>query len=291
MLISYNVEKLKKVILDFHHLTGISIAVYDTDFTPIVAGKSDQRTFFCNLIQSTPNGQRRCYASDNALLNRCVECGQAVVTHRCHAGLADTVVPIFQSGTLMGFIIFGQVCEKKESPASFSEIYECVKDLGLDYEALKQAYKSLTFFDRQKIDSAAEVISMLTKYIWLEKMIQPKFNSEFEKLLEYISTHLNEPLTVSLLCHKFNFSKNALYKNFHFHFNCTVNEYIAQKRLTHAERLLKTTSMPISEVCVQCGIDNYYYFCRLFKKEKGVTPLQYRKQFVPANTGNEYQKN
>lgn len=284
MLISYNLEKLKNIILDFNHLTGISIAVYDTHFNKLAAVNPPQENFFCNLIRSSPEGDTRCNRSDCELLEKCAMCKHLLI-HNCHAGITDAAVPIFINSMLMGFIIVGQVGEKTAAPRAFSEIYEKIKDLGLDYRRLKQSYESLTFFDRPKIDSAVKVVSMLTQYIWFENMIHPDFNSEFEKLIEYVGTNLDKPLKVSDLCHQFSIPKNELYKAFHQHFNCTVNDYVSRLRLTHAEQLLKTTQLPIYEICEQCGFNDPHYFCRWFKKEKGVSPLQYRKQYLQ---GHEY---
>lgn len=274
MKISYNVEKLAKTIRDFHTLTGISISVHDTQFRPLVASKSEQLHSFCNLIQSTPDGLTRCVESDCALLSRCAACRKPV-THRCHAGLTDTAVPIIRSGVLMGFILFGQVGEQKEH---FERIRERLAGLDIAAEALERAYTKLTFFEREKIDSAAEVVSMLTKYVWLENMIRTESNEDFESILAYIEAHLTEPLTVAELCRRFNVSKNALYKSFAAQLGCTVSEHITKLRLERAERLLQTTRLPVYEICEQVGIDNYQYFCRLFKKKKGITPLGYRKE-------------
>ena len=280
MLISYDREKLQKAINHFYSLTGISIAVYDTYFKPLAVAKSSQPNSFCAMIQSTPEGMSRCIRSDHMLLKECME-RQCSVTHCCHAGLTDTAVPIISNNnTLLGFILFGQVGDIGDDSPHFSEIYEKVKDMDLKWPNLETAYKELTFFDSQKIDSAAQVVSMLTKCIWLENMIQSESNNDFEKLLEYVQTNLTEKLTVFGLCRKFNVSKNALYQYFRVHFDRTVNEHIRYLRLTQAEHLLKTTNLSIYEICEIVGIDNYHYFCRMFKKEKSITALQYRKQYL-----------
>ena len=278
MQIRYNVEKLEKIIRDFHMLTGISIAVRDTEFRLLAESKSQELNFFCNLIQSTHAGMARCLASDGALLCRCKECGHAV-THLCHAGLTDTVVPIVSEDTLLGFILFGQVGDRKED---FSEIRRRLMGLDIEEGILRRAYEELTFFDRSKIESAAEVVSMLTKYIWLENTIRILPDSLFEQARAYIAAHLHEPLGLAVLCHHFNVSKNTLYKAF-AEAGCTVIAYITNLRLAEAERLLRETERPVYEICEQVGIDNYHYFCRLFKKKRGTTPLGYRRGFRDSN--------
>ncbi|MGM9699978.1 MAG: response regulator [Prevotella sp.] len=56
----------------------------------------------------------------------------------------------------------------------------------------------------------------------------------------------------------------------------TTTEYILLIRLTYARQLLDTTDMPIADIALRCGMDNASYFGSLFKKNVGMTPLQYR---------------
>ena len=64
-----------------------------------------------------------------------------------------------------------------------------------------------------------------------------------------------------------------------------IFEYTSQKmpkftsiRMKEAERLLTHTTLSLEEIAVQCGIQDYYYFNKVFKKYSGATPSQYRKQ-------------
>lgn len=56
----------------------------------------------------------------------------------------------------------------------------------------------------------------------------------------------------------------------------TTTEFILQIRISLAKKLLDMTDIPICEVALKCGMDNYSYFCTLFKKSTGMTPLQYK---------------
>lgn len=50
-------------------------------------------------------------------------------------------------------------------------------------------------------------------------------------------------------------------------------------RIRHAEELLLTTSLPISEVAAAIGIDTISYFTKLFKQINGAAPSSYRKKY------------
>ena len=55
--------------------------------------------------------------------------------------------------------------------------------------------------------------------------------------------------------------------------------YILLLRIRNAQVLLETTDGTVSEIARIVGYENSMYFSRLFRKEKGVSPLQYRKAF------------
>ena len=62
----------------------------------------------------------------------------------------------------------------------------------------------------------------------------------------------------------------------------TVTAYIREKRMRHARHLLGTTNLQIQTVAMYCGILDVHFFSKLFKKETGMTPKQYRQSIVPA---------
>ena len=53
--------------------------------------------------------------------------------------------------------------------------------------------------------------------------------------------------------------------------------YILMNRINNATSLLETTDYNIAEISAIVGYENPMYFSRLFKKQKGVSPTDYRK--------------
>ena len=60
----------------------------------------------------------------------------------------------------------------------------------------------------------------------------------------------------------------------------TPLQYLTQKRISYAKKLLEssTYSMKVFEVSAQSGFADVYYFSRVFKKLTGLSPLQYHRQ-------------
>jgi transcriptional regulator GlxA family with amidase domain len=52
--------------------------------------------------------------------------------------------------------------------------------------------------------------------------------------------------------------------------------YILELRLQRCRELLTNTDLPSREIAFRTGFENPDYFCTLFKKHTGITPIGYR---------------
>ena len=62
-----------------------------------------------------------------------------------------------------------------------------------------------------------------------------------------------------------------------------VVQTVSDELWEQAKKLLLTTSLPIAEVSEQSGYADYRVFTKVFKKSEGVTPSQYRRDFLEQN--------
>ncbi len=62
----------------------------------------------------------------------------------------------------------------------------------------------------------------------------------------------------------------------------TIGEYIAKLRISHAQKLLLTTKMSISEIAYLCGFNSAARFNVAFKQRTECTPYVYRNSLVAA---------
>lgn len=278
MNIHYNAEKLQKIIEDFSNITGLDIVVVDNAYHKIAG--SYKGCNFCKMIQNTDEGEKRCVCSDKELLALCRKSNK-LETHICHAGLTDMAVPIQKNNLVLGYILFGRI----RNTEKFSDIYNCISWISCDYENLNQEFRKLKYYNATQIESIANVATAITAYILSEGMLNEEYNSMTNKIMTCIDDNLTLDLSVDFLCRELNISRNILYEHFHSSFRCTVNEYICQKRLEKAKRLLIETDFPVSDIAELSGIRNYTYFFRLMKKYVGVTPQQYRKEALEKMKG------
>lgn len=96
------------------------------------------------------------------------------------------------------------------------------------------------------------------------------------QVIDYITTHLDEKLTVEVLAAHFFVSPDKLKKNFKQSTYTNIGDFIQEMRLNRAKELLEKR-IPVNEVIRQCGYESSSYFFKWFKEETGKTPLQFGK--------------
>ena len=75
-----------------------------------------------------------------------------------------------------------------------------------------------------------------------------------------------------------NMSESAFSHFFKKSTNRSFSNFLTETRLGEACKLLLESQDSVSEICFQCGYANLSNFNRLFKKYRGMTPVEYRRQ-------------
>ena len=75
-------------------------------------------------------------------------------------------------------------------------------------------------------------------------------------------------------------TESHLVKAFRKSLGITPLQYIIKKKIQHAQSLLLDTPMTVSEVARAIGMSDASYFIRLFKKNIGFTPQEYRERLI-----------
>ncbi len=112
----------------------------------------------------------------------------------------------------------------------------------------------------------------------LKAGMEKKDISFINKFESYISEHLSDSeLNVNQIASELAMSRATLYTKVKASFNKGIGEYIEQKRMEEASRLLKETTLSITEISERVGYTTSRYFSSRFKIYCGISPLSYRK--------------
>lgn len=101
-------------------------------------------------------------------------------------------------------------------------------------------------------------------------------NVTFMKLMKYVNDHYRGEISLSSAAQALNMNSNYVSQLFKRGAGVTFVHYITQKRLEDAKELLTATQKPLTDIALEVGFSDTFYFVKTFKKFIGMTPGQYR---------------
>lgn len=106
---------------------------------------------------------------------------------------------------------------------------------------------------------------------------EPALSHAVKAVLGRINQDLTRPLSIKELADSAGLSPSHLRRKFREELGLSLGDYLAERRISAAKRLLEETADPIGVIAGQCGYDTIYAFCRFFRKRTGVSPGTWRK--------------
>lgn len=105
----------------------------------------------------------------------------------------------------------------------------------------------------------------------------------FDFSVNYIKLNLHTPLSVAELCQKLGITQPYLYRIFMQQAGCSPKQYIMQRKLEQAKKLLEQTVYSISQIGNTIGFENVLEFSKFFSKHTCLSPTAYRKKHINSN--------
>lgn len=152
---------------------------------------------------------------------------------------------------------------------------------GLDIETAYQL--SDTYIQEMEKMSDPSAIMLLantavfdfTKRV-LEAKIPTDMSPEIFRCIQYISNHVNQPLSVEALANELHMDRSTLSKKFKRELGFNISSFIMRRKLEEAKSLLIYSDKTVSEISEYLCFSSQAYFQNVFKKKYGITPREYR---------------
>jgi transcriptional regulator GlxA family with amidase domain len=100
-----------------------------------------------------------------------------------------------------------------------------------------------------------------------------------ENALRYLDAHLATPLTVAALCAAIGVHERTLARRFQASLGMSPLGYLQSRRVALARQLLESSALPFEEIVGRCGYEDVASFRKLFARQVGMTPREYRSRF------------
>ncbi len=126
-----------------------------------------------------------------------------------------------------------------------------------------------------------ELLILVNRHTVKKVKINSFVQNEIESALSYFNTNYNKDINIDAYAASKNMSTSWFIQNFKKYSGSTPMQYILSLRIFNARNLLETTSYNITEIANIIGYEDPLYFSRLFKKQVGLSPSEYRKRILP----------
>ena len=125
----------------------------------------------------------------------------------------------------------------------------------------------------------AQLVMTLTRHRFaVDNLAAPHSEALLDKLITALTGSLNRTFMLERFCDQEQCSERALRQQFRAQTGMTINNYLRQLRICHAQYLLQHTELLIGEVSTRCGFEDSNYFSVVFTRETGMTPSQWRQR-------------
>ncbi len=150
---------------------------------------------------------------------------------------------------------------------------ETILGIATHYDALKDSRSDWLVY---QILSVFGIIRMISQQY---KSAETQPASAKENLISYINEHIYYPELIQrkALAAYFNISNNYFSTYFKRNFGITLQQYIQKYRLKLIEQRLMQSDMSVKAIALEFGFVDESHLIHFFKKQKAVSPIQYRK--------------
>lgn len=215
---------------------------------------------------------RRRSGSSIAILDEIEDCIRACDERKAKQLLASVIQELKEGGYSLEY------CKNLLSDI-VTTLRRVVKSMGFSSTKLfgcdiREKYKEIAHVD-EFADWAYQIIQ--TAISTMEERKQSIDQNLELKVKSYIEERLFDDLSLEMVAEYMNVSSNYLGKLFKKTTGIKFIEYLTERRLTEAVKLLKDKQLSVNEIANRLGYSSTNHFIRIFKEKYGETPKQYQK--------------
>lgn len=121
--------------------------------------------------------------------------------------------------------------------------------------------------------------SMLEDYVLRVhqgKMLSGELSPQVKESCDYIDLHLRDRADIHYLASRLGYTDYYFSNKFKKETGLNIRDFINKKKIEVAKEMLANSHMQIQEVCIELGFNSQSYFGKIFRKEVGMSPGEFR---------------
>ncbi|MEG0315098.1 MAG: response regulator [Erysipelotrichaceae bacterium] len=112
---------------------------------------------------------------------------------------------------------------------------------------------------------------------WLKDSSNSKYRKEIQDVINFVDCNIEKKITLTMISANVNMNESYLSRTFKSETGQNLIYYINEKKMRKAMELLSDSRMMVKEAAYQVGIEDQFYFNKVFKKFYNVSPTEFRK--------------
>lgn len=160
--------------------------------------------------------------------------------------------------------------------------YRLVRLGAAELKLMRQAFSLFATRDASDRDAGvAHLVCFLYRFLKLRPVEAPMrapTDGRIRRVLDFVEENIAEPMTLSTLAGISGYSLSRFKTRFREETGQTPALYVTAVRVERARLELERTDHSVTDIAYNLGWSSGNYFCSVFKKFTGLSPLEYRKQ-------------
>ena len=134
----------------------------------------------------------------------------------------------------------------------------------------------------EMLSSVGEVTNLNYRMVmdYAERVARLRYGKHPSRLVaevtNYVFKHLSEPISVEGMARDLCRGRSRLSTDFKKETGETLSDYIMKRKIEEGKQVLRYTTRPAVDVALYLGFSSQSHFSRVFKKQTGMTPGEYR---------------
>lgn len=155
------------------------------------------------------------------------------------------------------------------------EMCEIVRLICAEYEQAEYGYELII---KEKL--FVILYELIKKISPADSLVQSSRSDIIKNVIDYIQENYSQSVSLQDIADHVHLSREYLCRIFHSVSNITPITYLNQYRIQKSALLLLTTDKSISDIAFSCGFHSSSYFNKLFLRDMGCTPKEYKKKIL-----------